>query len=589
MNLKSFFSVAFILILFGSCRKTPPPVTEETAARLTAEALRRFDENKFGMFIHWGLYAIPAGEWKGRYIRGIGEWIMFRARIPVSEYEQLAAQFNPVKFNADEWAQLAKDAGMRYLVITSKHHDGFAMFGSKASRYNIVDATPYRKDPMKDLAAACARRGIGFGFYYSQDQDWHEPNARGNDWDFPAQRQPQVYLENKVLPQVRELLTGYGPLSLIWFDTPGLLSVEQVTELRRLVKTLQPSCLLNSRIGHNKGDYLQTGDNAIPIQVYTKGKWEVPATLNDTWGYKKNDQNWKDPGDLIAKLADITAKGGNYLLNVGPTAEGVIPEASQQILRTIGQWLAVNGESIYGASPSPFYFPDITWRATVKPGKLYLHLINWPGRKFRFEGLESQVKRAYFLAGGGAVAFRRTGVALEFDLPAEPVDPYDTVIVLELAEEAPRVAPGYGSTVLPDRLDLYAWTARLRGEDLRYDKRSASVTNFVKAETFENELWWYPYGYLDGEFEIEVTYACEDRLAGSTFRIGVHPGNQGMTQSLQGRIEGTGGKFLTRRLPGSLKITPADQHLSFALPEDDRSAGVRLRKITLVRKGPQGD
>ena len=349
--------------LLLSCGGPPAPETKTASAGRTAEALQRFDEKKFGMFIHWGLYAIPAGEWKGKYVRGIGEWIMFREKIPAAEYEKLASQFNPVKFSGDEWAQLAQDAGMKYLVITSKHHDGFAMFDSEASPYNIVDATPYAKDPMKELSAACARRDIGFGFYYSQDQDWHEAGGRGNNWDFPEERDAQPYLENKVFPQVKEILSGYGDLALIWFDTPGLLSEAQVTELRDMVKSLQPMCLINSRIGHGKHDYVQTGDNAIPIQPYTKeGKWEVPATLNDTWGFKKNDENWKDPRDLIGKLADIVSKGGNYLLNVGPTAEGVIPQASQDILRAIGKWMEVNGESIYGTSPSPFYFPDITWR-----------------------------------------------------------------------------------------------------------------------------------------------------------------------------------------------------------------------------------
>ena len=234
-----------------------------------------------------------------------------------------------------------------------------------------------------------------------------------------------------------------------------------------MVKTQQPSCLLNSRIGHNQGDYFQTGDNAIPIQVSTKRKWEVPATLNDTWGYKKNDQNWKDPGDLIGKLADIASKGGNYLLNVGPTAEGVIPEASQKILRDMGKWLAVNGESIYGTAASPFYFPDITWRATVKPGKLYLHILNWPGRKFRFEGLESEVKRAYFLANGRDVRFRREKTAVDFELPPQPVDPYDTVLVLEVADQTLRVAAGdAGSGIDPGSIhatvDGQARSASLR-------------------------------------------------------------------------------------------------------------------------------
>ena len=549
----------------------------------TAAAMRHFDDIKFGMFIHWGLYAIPAGEWKGKYVRGIGEWIMFREKIPVKEYEQLAGQFNPVKFNGDEWAQLAKDAGMRYLVITSKHHDGFAMFKSNASKYNIVDATPYRKDPMKDLSAACARRGIGFGFYYSQDQDWHEAGGRGNNWDFPEKRDARPYLEQKVFPQVREILSNYGRLSLIWFDTPGLLSLEQVTELRNMVKKLQPSCLLNSRIGHGKGDYTQTGDNAIPIQVYTKdGKWEVPATLNDTWGYKKNDQNWKDPRDLIAKLADIASKGGNYLLNVGPTAEGVIPKPSQDILRTIGKWLAVNGESIYGTRPSPFYFPDITWRATVKPGRIYLHIINWPGPKLRFRGLESEVKRAYFLANKAAAPFRREGNAIDFELPAKPVDRFNSVLVLEIADQEPRVAKGFRAGDLPRRLDLFAWTARLRGEEVRYEWKTRSATNFKRFEQESNVLLWYPYKSLDGRYGVEITYACEDGVAGGKFRLSAQQRGAPVRSSVEGVIEGTQGKFVTKKLDGVLEVRPQTETITFALA-DDKSAAVKLRKITLVR------
>ena len=184
--------------------------------------MKWFREAKFGLFIHWGLYCIPAGEWKGQPVAGIGEWIMNRAKIPVKEYEQLATQFNPVKFNADEWVQMAQDAGMKYIVITSKHHDGFAMYHSTVSKYNIYDATPFHRDPLKELAAACARHNIKFGFYYSQAQDWHEPNGAGNTWDFGPDPKTDYdhYLRGKAEPQVKELLTGYGPVCLIWFDTP---------------------------------------------------------------------------------------------------------------------------------------------------------------------------------------------------------------------------------------------------------------------------------------------------------------------------------------------------------------------------------
>ncbi len=559
------------------------PAAQAPPDLATQQALRNFDEMKFGMFIHWGLYAIPAGEWKGRYVRGIGEWIMFRERIPVKEYEQLAAQFNPVKFNGEEWAQLAREAGMRYLVITSKHHDGFAMFKSNASKYNIVDATPYGRDPMKDLSAACARRGIRFGFYYSQDQDWHEAGGRGNDWDFPKERDAQPYLENKVFPQVKEILSNYGKLGLIWFDTPGLLSLEQVTSLRGMVKRLQPDCLLNSRIGHNMGDYTQTADNAIPIQVYTQdGKWEVPATLNDTWGYKKSDNNWKDPRDLIAKLADITSKGGNYLLNVGPTAEGVIPKPSQDILRTIGKWLAVNGESIYGTGPSPFHFPDITWRATVMPGRIYLHILNWPGPKLRLRGLESEVKRAYFLANKAAVPFTREGDGIDFELPAKPVDRFNSVLVLELADPTPRVARSFRADQMPRRLDLFAWVARLRGEEVRYDWKTRSATNFKRFAQESNMLLWYPYKSLDGSYELEITYACDDSAAGGKFRLAAQQRGAPARSFVEGVIEGTQGKFVTKKLSGKLEVRPQTETITFSLLEE-KSEAVKLRKITLIR------
>ena len=257
---------------------------------------------------------------------GIGEWIMHRAKIPVREYEALAQQFNPVKFDAEAWVRLAQDAGMKYIVITSKHHDGFAMFGSKASPFNVVDATPFKRDVLKELADACARAGMPLGFYYSQAQDWHEPDGAGNDWDFGPDDKKDFdrYLREKAEPQVRELLTGYGPVALVWFDTPRLMTPERAQRFTDLVRSLQPKCLIDGRLGA-AGDYVSTGDNVIPSKVGAEA-WETPATINHTWGYKKDDHDWKSPGDVTFKLVDIVSKGGNYLLNVGPMADGVIPQ-----------------------------------------------------------------------------------------------------------------------------------------------------------------------------------------------------------------------------------------------------------------------
>lgn len=387
---------------------------------------------KFGMFIHWGLYAIPAGEWKGEQIPGIGEWIMYRARIPVEEYEELAEQFDPVKFDAAEWVSLAKNAGQKYIVITSKHHDGFCMFDSDVTDYNIVDATPFGRDPIKELAAECQKQGVKLGFYYSQTQDWHHPGGVGNDWDYDEEEKDFAdYLENYVKPQVRELLTNYGPIAIIWFDTPREITEEQSRSLLNLVHELQPDCLVSGRVGNTLGDYASTGDNAIPDEAVDMD-WETPATINDTWGYKTYDDNWKSAETLIQKLVDIVSKGGNYLLNVGPTAEGVIPQPSVDRLLSMGNWLKRNGDSIYGTTPGPLQ--GLEWlRSTTKPGMVYLHVFDWPeGGEIEIPSLDGQVSNVRLLSGTCAeLPFSDDGEKIIIEGPVKAADPADTVIVLE--------------------------------------------------------------------------------------------------------------------------------------------------------------
>ncbi len=402
--------------------ESAPADSESPAAK--EHRLEWFRHDKFGLFIHWGLYSIPAGYWKGQRSPGIGEWIMNRMKIPVTEYEQLATQFNPVKFDADAWAQLAVDAGMKYVVITSKHHDGFALFKSAASKYNVVDATPFKRDIIKELSAACAKRGLRFGVYYSQSQDWHERGGTGNNWDFPDNPTKDrdgsydKYLQEKAEPQLRELLTNYGPICLVWFDTPQLMTGDRPARLTIIVRTLQPSTLIDGRLG-KVGDYQSTGDNTIPAKASDEA-WEVPATLNHTWGYRTDDHNWKSPGELIFKLVDIVSKGGNYLLNVGPTSEGVIPQPSQDNLREVGRWLKVNGDAIYGASRSPFgeefgeyasalkdnagkpvFLSFTDWRCTAKPGKLYFTLFkaerDRAGAVFNLPAFKNTITAVYAL------------------------------------------------------------------------------------------------------------------------------------------------------------------------------------------------
>lgn len=427
------------------------------AQTLTQDAkMKWFREAKFGLFIHWGLYCIPAGEWKGQPIAGIGEWIMNRAKIPVKEYEQLAQQFNPVKFNAEDIAKLAEDAGMKYIVITSKHHDGFAMYHSKVSKYNVFDATPFKRDVLKELADACAKHGMKLGFYYSQAQDWHEPNGAGNTWDFgpDSLKDFDQYLRGKAEPQVKELLTDYGPVCLIWFDTPRMMNKERSERFIDILHTLQPACLIDGRLG-TQGDYRSMGDNRIPNEVVSSD-WEVPATLNKTWGFKKDDNDWKTPEDLTFKLVDIVSKGGNYLLNVGPTSEGLVPQPSQDNLRMVGRWLKQNGESIYGAGPSPFgtefgaYDPDTTkkdsrgsrlfdaktdWRCTTKPGKLFIHFFKWPTGSFELSDVKGKISKAYMLTdpSHASIPVQQTDNHITVTLPSTTPDKYDTVMVLEFA------------------------------------------------------------------------------------------------------------------------------------------------------------
>ena len=397
-------------------------------------------EARFGMFIHWGLYAIPAGVWKGKEIPGIGEWIQKRAAIPVAEYEKLVGKFNPVKFNAKEWVRIAKDAGMKYLTITSKHHDGFALFKSQASPYNIVDATPYGRDVIAELARECKKAGIRLCFYYSQKQDWHHPHASGNTLDFDPEKQDfNRYMREKALPQVREILTQYGPIGMIWYDTPQDITPAQTRKFVKQVYGCQPNCLVNGRAGHGIGDYLSMGDNMIP-PAGVEGDWETPATLNDTWGYKTNDHNWKPAKGLIQRLVDIVSKGGNYLLNVGPTAQGLIPKPSVTRLAAVGKWLKVNGDAIYGASESPHPY-ELAWGCiTTKRSRLYLNIIDWPGRNFVLYGLKNKVRRAYLLADKAKKALEKTQEynadtdlhTLRLGLPARSPDKHVSVVVLEV-------------------------------------------------------------------------------------------------------------------------------------------------------------
>jgi alpha-L-fucosidase len=347
---------------------------------------------RFGMFIHWGLYAVPAGEWKGQEIKGIGEWIMNRASIPLADYRPLVQQFNPVKYDADLWVRTAKDAGMTYIVITSKHHDGFCLWDSPSTEYDIM-STPYGKDLLRPLADACKKYGVTLCFYHSI-MDWQHPNyGLLPKWD--ANRpghQPDMDAYTAYLKgQLAELVKSYGPVGVMWFDGEweAPWTHERGRDLYAYVRGLQPSILVNNRVDKGRqgmkgltkeGDFagdFGTPEQEIPPEGLPGLDWESCMTMNDTWGFKKSDHNWKSSRTLIRNLVDIASKGGNFLLNIGPTAEGEFPAASVERLAAMGNWMKVNGESIYGTDASPLGKVPFG-RVTAKPGKLYLHVFDWP-------------------------------------------------------------------------------------------------------------------------------------------------------------------------------------------------------------------
>jgi alpha-L-fucosidase len=429
------------------------------------DRMQWFREARFGMFIHWGLYSIPAGRWDGKEVPGIGEWIMNSASIPVAKYKAFAAGFNPTRFSAAEIVDLAKSAGMKYIVITSKHHDGFAMFDSKANPFNIVQATPFKRDPLKELAAECSTHDIKLGFYYSQDQDWTAPGGaayKRDDhkpptyhWDPAQDGSFAEYLQAKAIPQIREILTNYGEYpAIVWFDTP---TQDMTPELAgEIVKVLNehPKLIWNNRLGGGYSGDTETPEQYIPAQGYPGRDWESCMTMNDTWGYKQDDTNFKSTETLVRNLIDIASKGGNYLLNIGPMSTGEVPAPEVERLRGMGKWLAVNGESIYATqatlfgaeagsfsttekdkSGKPKFVPSWKWRSTTGAGKVYIHLFERPGSNFHLDKMPREVSGAYLLADQAQKPLKvtKTGSALDVELPGQALDPIATVLVMKTA------------------------------------------------------------------------------------------------------------------------------------------------------------
>ena len=399
LRLRSLFAGAALVALasraLGAEAAPLRSLDEPDAARDARVAWHQ--EARFGCFMHWGVYSAIGGEWPGVKPGTYSEHLMRWAKIPRAEYlEKVVRPFNPAKFDADAWVRTIRDAGMRYLVITAKHHDGFAMYPSQASNYNIT-LTQCQRDPMRELRAACTRHGIKFGFYYSHAFDWEHPDAPGNDWDYDnpggdkklggeqwwqgprADFLPraQRYVNEKSIPQIRELIAMYHP-DILWFDTPHKLPPEENRRILAAVRAADPHVVVNGRLVRDYGDYKNTADRPAEIP-YTEGNWEGIPTTNESYGWSKIDHRHKPPEHFIVLLAKSVSKGGNMLLNIGPMGTGELDPVDVKILHGIGEWMKTNGESIYGAGRTPLAVQNwgtSTWNARTHT--LYLHVFHWP-------------------------------------------------------------------------------------------------------------------------------------------------------------------------------------------------------------------
>lgn len=563
--------------------KSVDPHSTETKAERDAR-MGWWRQARFGMFIHWGLYAVPAGTWNGKQIGGIGEWIMNSAKIPVADYAALAPQFNPTLFNADTWAQVAQDAGMKYVVITAKHHDGFAMFHSLADPYNIYDATPFKRDPVAELATACRKRGIKFGVYYSQAQDWHHPGggAYGGHWDKAQDGELDAYVKNVAAPQVSELLTKYHP-AVLWWDTPVSMTPEDIRALTAAFAQ-DPDLIANNRLGNGVAGDTETPEQTIPANGFPGKDWETCMTINDTWGYKSYDTNFKSSESLIHNLVDIASKGGNYLLNVGPDATGTIPAPEVQRLHDVGAWMKINGDSIYATARSPYKRLPFDGRATVKGNNLYLNVFKWPDAGLTLTGLQTPVRRATALATGQRLTVTKDAAGTLHISKPDKLDPVSTAITLRLT--APPVVAETELALTPQADGSYALGAAdadLEGDTIK-SQGSGAGTNIGYWTNAKDAVHWkvqVPAAQV-GLYQAKLEYACQPDAAGSTVALQV----DGVPSGVTGTIAKTAGwdDFQTMTLDGTLTLTVGTHTLRLMPQTMPGFAVMNLRRITLTKK-----
>jgi alpha-L-fucosidase len=526
---------------------------------------------RFGMFIHWGLYSHYAGSFDSKPTNGYGEWIMHDEKIPVAAYADGASDFDPVNFHADTWVSIAKAAGMKYIVMTAKHHEGFAMYHSSVDGFNIYDATPFKRDPIAEMAAACKKQGLKFGVYYSQAQDWHHPGggAYGGHWDPTQDGSMETYVKTIAAPQVRELLTKYKP-AILWWDTPLDMTADDIRALTAAFPE-DPGLIANNRLGNGV-----PGDTATPEQYVPatgiKGDWETCMTINNTWGYKAQDTDFKSTATLLHNLVDIASKGGNYLLNVGPDGTGII-------LEQIGRWLDANGSSIYGTKASPLAHLPANERMTMNGNTLYLHVFDWGGADATVPGLLTDIASAVTLVGHEKLNIAKTpdGVTT-ISVPSHP-DPLDTVIVLKLkgplsVSNAPtKIYPlADGSIVAKaDTADLSGGLQVENGPD--YDIG-------YWTDSSDSAKWTVVVPAGPGIYTVSIDYSCDNDSSGSTFDIAASPGSK-VGGMVVGTGSGTWANYKTVQL-GNLHIAPGVQTITVQATSKPGLAVMNLQSIILT-------
>ncbi len=584
MSRRSLVALSFMLLALscltasaGWAQAQSAPAAETPRQRDTR--MNWWREARFGLFIHWGLYAVPAGQWDGKPASGTGEWIMRNAKIPVSDYEKLAAQFNPVKFDARRWVQIAKDAGMQYIVITSKHHDGFCLFDTRQTDYDVMDATPFKRDILAELSQACREADIKFCLYHSI-LDWHHPDFLPRlPWDTRPTEDADFDRYTKYMKnELRELVTQYGPLGVLWFDGEweGTWTHDRGEDLYRYVRELQPGIIINNRVdkgragmaGLTVGEFLGdfgTPEQEIPANGLPGVDWESCMTMNDTWGFRSDDHNWKSAETMIRMLIDIASKGGNFLLNVGPTAEGEIPEPSVERLAAIGAWVRENDESVRGTTASPFRRLPFDGRCTVRGHRLYLHVFNWPAdHALKLEGVRNKAVSADLLSRLRSPSARRSqglpirqdGTSVRIELPPRAPDKVATVVVLDL-DGPPNIDNTFFIRSGADgSFELAAKDADVHGQTARYE-HGGGKDNIGYWTDAGDWVSWTLRCEKPGEYDVAMTVAAAADSADAEFTVEVGP------QQLEGRVPATGSWTERKTLElGRVKLAAGDQVLT---------------------------